>query len=387
MPAVLTRLQVQRHDRGSEKLVARAQIARVREVRPRMLRHVLSLHAERVAVRVTRAEVRQSQLGIDRRRTPNAAAAGPPHVVVRPRLVPEFVRTGNAVEAPHLGACPRVDSAHPAPRAHVTTRQHDEHHAVGVGGRRRYPQGLIVGGILRKLVRPHCFPGSHVEGGDQTAGAHHEHVAELGGDRQAAPRRRLGQLGHPDEFAGLRVQHSDVAVHQRREDQPIGHRDRRLVRRPRQAGRPRAAKLRDVARGNLPQCRVALVVGRSAVPRPLAPRPRTACGGRRHHGRPVGQGAARPAQQRRSGRPGCVRAVRQHRIDGLGSRHRQRRSTRGDAVRLQDECGHVDVRLVAQRAGVAGRHGAERLEQIEHRPLAPAVLERGARQRRRVRSA
>ena len=342
---------------------------------------MLPLQPQRIAVRVARAEVGHAQLGIDGGRAPDGAAAGPPHLVVRPGLESDVVRSGNGVKAPHLGAGARVERADPAPPAAVAARERDQQHAVGVGRRRGNPQGHVVGGIPRERMRPLGRAVRHVEGMHRAAGARHQDVAEIGGDRQAAPRGRLRQLGDPRDRAGLRVERGHVAVHQRREDPAVRHRKRGLVGGARKPGRPRAAERSDVARGDLRQRRIALVRGGAAVQRPLAARPRALHAGR--PARPFGRRAA-GWPQRCPGRRGRVRPAGERRLERRGCRRCQGRRTEGHAVRVQDVGRHVRVGFVAERAGVARRHRADGLDQIVRRPPAPARGEGGAGQRRRV---
>src|SRR6058998_2193609 len=97
-----------------------------------MLRRMLPQEALRIAVRVARADVDQSQLRVDGGRAPDGTTAGPPHLVVRPRLVPGFARPGDGIEAPHLFAGSPIKGTDPAPPHEIATRDRYEQHTVGI---------------------------------------------------------------------------------------------------------------------------------------------------------------------------------------------------------------------------------------------------------------
>src|SRR5712691_1036291 len=117
-----------------------------------MLRRMLPSDALGIAVRVAGADVDQSQLRVDSGRAPDGTTAGPPHLVVRPRLEPGFARPGDGVKAPHLRACSRIKGTDPAPPPEIATRERYEQHTVGIGRCRGNKRRLSVGGIRRKRV-------------------------------------------------------------------------------------------------------------------------------------------------------------------------------------------------------------------------------------------
>src|ERR1700689_2494026 len=93
MPAILAGLQIQRHGRSDEEIVAGANFA-----------------AE-LGDGVADAEIDHIKSRIDDGARPHASAADPPGVVVLgPGFVPAFARSGDRVELPKLSAGFRVQS-------------------------------------------------------------------------------------------------------------------------------------------------------------------------------------------------------------------------------------------------------------------------------------
>ena len=102
---------------------------------------------------------------------------------------------------------------------------------------------------------------------------------------------------------------------------------------------------------------------------------------------------------RRGGRPrrgtfltalhrGWWRAAHRNGTDRHDRLPRKRLRARDSAVRLQDKCDEIGGILVAERAGIADRHGvADACEEIARRAVAPGVQEIGASQGRRLEGA
>src|SRR6185369_248348 len=100
VPAVFTRLRVERDDRIGIQVVARAH------------------GAVEVGPRIARGKVEKAELGIDRRRLPNRSAAVLPDLaVLRPRLVAALARGWDRVERPDQLAGLRVECLHPSAHA------------------------------------------------------------------------------------------------------------------------------------------------------------------------------------------------------------------------------------------------------------------------------
>ena len=214
---------------------------------------MLPFEALRIAVRVARAEVHQAQLRIDGRGAPNGTTAGPPHLVVWPRLVPGFAWSRDGIKPPHLGAGSCVEGTESTPPPTIAPRDRHEHDSAGIARCGRNDRRSSVGGVRRERVRPPTFPGPHIDGRSRSTGARHKHKAEIGTNNHPASGRRLCELEYPHNLARLRVQRSHFAVQRRHEEQPVRHRDRCLVRQARKLGHPRATERCDIARGDLRQ--------------------------------------------------------------------------------------------------------------------------------------
>ena len=118
VPLVLTRVEVECHDRGREQVIAGPQLA--------------TPHRDRVS----RADVEHAEVDVDARGHPDAAAAKSPDVAVdRPGLGPKLAGFWNDVEEPPPLPGAGVDRHNAPAQITVAVGHADDHQAVCVGGR------------------------------------------------------------------------------------------------------------------------------------------------------------------------------------------------------------------------------------------------------------
>src|SRR5438094_569553 len=113
MPAVLSRLCIDREDGNREQVIAFADTS------------------IEIRARISGSEINQSEFGIHCRSLPDRGAAVLPRVVVlRPGLMSDLAGTGNRVEGPHQISVFGVVRFHTASRAVLTTGKADDDPAI-----------------------------------------------------------------------------------------------------------------------------------------------------------------------------------------------------------------------------------------------------------------
>ncbi len=231
VPANPAGLEVERHHRVIEKIVAGAKLAAP-------LRHG-----------VAGFEIDETELGVHRRRRPQRAAAIPPDVaVLRPGVVTLLAGAGHHFEIPEMRSGLRVEAKRSTTREVVAARHNRHDDAVAIGGR---GADALRGNIRLALVPPHELARLLADGDDARIAKAGEQQAVADADAAAAAERGR-RLEHPERLAGRRIEREYLAGRRHDEHASAGHHDRRFRHLAiRQLDRPRTAERLDVRRVDL----------------------------------------------------------------------------------------------------------------------------------------
>src|SRR5262249_13801104 len=113
VPAVLPRLRLERHDGGTEEIVAPSPGTVVR------------------SPRIAGIDIDEPQVRVQRGLRPNRRAARFPGVTL-PGVVSDLTRSWHRIEAPDFPSALGIVRGHATPKRSVTSRQPDEDHPVVV---------------------------------------------------------------------------------------------------------------------------------------------------------------------------------------------------------------------------------------------------------------